>query len=120
MIKGRLQIAAGALLLRDMQKNTNFFCPLLDISVSGSPIIQDGKLIGAVTHVLVNDLTTGYGSLLRICWVRRHKRRKADVLQRHPLLWFVLIMGFFALSVFIEILSQSFLREGNYANQRNH
>ena len=38
-----------------------FFCPLLDISVSGSPIIQDGKLIGAVTHVLVNDPTTGYG-----------------------------------------------------------
>jgi stage IV sporulation protein B len=29
--------------------------------VSGSPIIQDGKLIGAVTHVLVNDLTAGYG-----------------------------------------------------------
>ena len=26
-----------------------------------SPIIQDGKLIGAVTHVLVNDPTTGYG-----------------------------------------------------------
>ena len=36
-------------------------CPLLDISVSGSPIIQDGKPVGAVTHVLVNDLTTGYG-----------------------------------------------------------
>ena len=29
--------------------------------MSGSPIIQDGKLIGAVTHVLVNDPTTGYG-----------------------------------------------------------
>ena len=42
-------------------KNTKFFCPLLDISVSGSPIIQDGKLVGAVTHVLVNDPTTGYG-----------------------------------------------------------
>ena len=24
-------------------KNTKFFCPLLDISVSGSPIIQDGE-----------------------------------------------------------------------------
>jgi len=43
------------------QKNTKYFCPLLDISVSGSPIIQDGKLVGAVTHVLVNDPTTGYG-----------------------------------------------------------
>ena len=29
--------------------------------MSGSPIIQDGKLIGAVTHVLVGDLTMGYG-----------------------------------------------------------
>ncbi len=29
--------------------------------MSGSPIIQDGRLVGAVTHVLVNDPTTGYG-----------------------------------------------------------
>ena len=40
---------------------------LLDITngivqgMSGSPIIQDGKIIGAVTHVLVNDPTKGYG-----------------------------------------------------------
>ena len=29
--------------------------------MSGSPIIQTGKLIGALTHVLVSDPTTGYG-----------------------------------------------------------
>lgn len=29
--------------------------------MSGSPILQDGKIIGAVTHVLVNDPTRGYG-----------------------------------------------------------
>jgi len=29
--------------------------------MSGSPIIQDGKIIGAVTHVLVNAPDTGYG-----------------------------------------------------------
>lgn len=29
--------------------------------MSGSPIIQDGKLIGAVTHVFVSDPTKGYG-----------------------------------------------------------
>ena len=29
--------------------------------MSGSPIIQNGKLVGAVTHVLVNDPTMGYG-----------------------------------------------------------
>lgn len=28
--------------------------------MSGSPIIQNGKLIGAVTHVLINDPTRGY------------------------------------------------------------
>jgi len=29
--------------------------------MSGSPIIQDGKLIGSVTHVLINDPTRGFG-----------------------------------------------------------
>ncbi len=29
--------------------------------MSGSPILQDGRLIGAVTHVLVNNQTCGYG-----------------------------------------------------------
>lgn len=29
--------------------------------MSGSPLLQDGRLIGAVTHVLVNDPTQGYG-----------------------------------------------------------
>ena len=29
--------------------------------MSGSPIIQNGKIVGAVTHVLVNSPTKGYG-----------------------------------------------------------
>ena len=29
--------------------------------MSGSPILQDGKLVGAVTHVLVDDPESGYG-----------------------------------------------------------
>ena len=29
--------------------------------MSGSPIIQNGKLVGAITHVLINDPTSGYG-----------------------------------------------------------
>ena len=29
--------------------------------MSGSPILQDGKIVGAVTHVFVNDPTKGYG-----------------------------------------------------------
>lgn len=29
--------------------------------MSGSPILQNGKFVGAVTHVMVNDPTMGYG-----------------------------------------------------------
>lgn len=32
--------------------------------MSGSPIVQDGKLIGAVTHVFVDDPTRGYGTFI--------------------------------------------------------
>lgn len=32
--------------------------------MSGSPIIQDGKLVGAITHVFVNDPTSGYGCFI--------------------------------------------------------
>ena len=28
--------------------------------MSGSPIIQNGKVIGALTHVMVNDISKGY------------------------------------------------------------
>ena len=33
--------------------------------MSGSPILQDGKLVGAVTHVFVNDPAKGYGISIR-------------------------------------------------------
>ena len=36
-------------------------CICLDTLVSGSPILQNGKLIGAVTHVLIDDPTKGFG-----------------------------------------------------------
>ena len=29
--------------------------------MSGSPIVQNGKIIGAVTHVIVDNPITGYG-----------------------------------------------------------
>lgn len=32
--------------------------------MSGSPILQNGKLVGAVTHVMVNEPTKGYGILI--------------------------------------------------------
>ncbi len=36
-------------------------CPILTSLVTGSPLLQNGKLIGVVTHVFVNDPTRGYG-----------------------------------------------------------
>jgi len=50
--------------------------------MSGSPIIQDGKLVGAVTHVFVNDPSSGYGCYIE--WMlgdagilpeRQHQRK---------------------------------------------
>ncbi len=32
--------------------------------MSGSPILQDNKIVGAVTHVIINDPTKGYGILI--------------------------------------------------------
>lgn len=54
------------------QDNRNYIVRIMDQKLlkktggivqgmSGSPIIQNGKLIGAVTHVFVNDPTRGYG-----------------------------------------------------------
>ncbi len=37
--------------------------------MSGSPIIQNGKLVGAVTHVFINEPTSGYGSFIE--WMIR-------------------------------------------------
>ena len=37
--------------------------------MSGSPILQDGRLIGAVTHVYLSDSTQGYGMYIE--WMIR-------------------------------------------------
>ncbi|MGG7164029.1 SpoIVB peptidase [Clostridium ihumii] len=44
--------------------------------MSGSPIIQDGKIVGAVTHVLINKPDTGYG--VYIDWMLKD----ADILSK--------------------------------------
>lgn len=33
----------------------------IDINRERSPILQNGRIVGAVTHVLLNDPTRGYG-----------------------------------------------------------
>ena len=47
--------------------------------MSGSPIIQDGKLVGAVTHVLVNDPTRGYGIFAQTMLEQAHSVAGMDV-----------------------------------------
>lgn len=46
--------------------------------MSGSPILQDGLLIGAVTHVMVNDPTTGYGVFIEGMLANRDLVFKSD------------------------------------------
>jgi len=50
--------------------------------MSGSPIIQNGKIIGAVTHVFVNDPTSGYGChiewMLKEAGINVYKHQKKE------------------------------------------
>ena len=56
--------------------------------MSGSPIVQNGKVIGAVTHVFVNDPTSGYG--VHIEWMLHQaginiydqEKKRANILAR--------------------------------------
>jgi len=41
--------------------------------------LQDGKLIGAVTHVLVNDATVGYGIYVGNM-LKRQRKEKEEIL----------------------------------------
>ena len=44
--------------------------------MSGSPILQNGRLVGAVTHVLVNDPTRGYGIFAQTMLKQAHSLLK--------------------------------------------
>ena len=46
------------------QIRTKIDQPMLTLLLSGSPILQNGKLAGAVTHVMVNEPSKGYGILI--------------------------------------------------------
>ena len=61
-----LQKHLSKIKLNNKEKTERQFCVLkcwsyIDTLVSGSPILQNGKVIGAVTHVLVDNLEKGYG-----------------------------------------------------------
>ena len=46
--------------------------------MSGSPILQNGRLVGAVTHVLVNDPTRGYGIFAQTMLEQAHSVSGTD------------------------------------------
>ena len=46
--------------------------------MSGSPILQNGRLVGAVTHVLVNDPTRGYGIFAQTMLTQAHTVAERD------------------------------------------
>lgn len=48
--------------------------------MSGSPILQDGKIVGAVTHVYLNDSTQGYGMYIE--WMLERSDKIANVEHR--------------------------------------
>jgi stage IV sporulation protein B len=48
--------------------------------MSGSPIIQDGRLVGAITHVFVNDPAKGYGILAE--WMIQAMQERSDETRR--------------------------------------
>jgi len=87
--------------------------------MSGNPIIQDGKLVGAVTHALVNDPITGYGILLRICWRLQRKGGKSMDFYKVPLgFGMALAMNANALNVYsamTEIQKQEILNKAHNA-----
>jgi stage IV sporulation protein B len=44
--------------------------------MSGSPIIQNGRIVGAITHVFVNDPKKGYGIFIE--WMLEESKKIMD------------------------------------------
>lgn len=57
-----LKLTTSALVFKaGVSSMSKMCCSYIDTLVSGSPIIQNGKLVGAVTHVLIDNPSKGYG-----------------------------------------------------------
>lgn len=61
MSVNRQKIRTKALKIQVTDKNLLAKTGGIVQGMSGAPILQDGQLIGAVTHVFVNDPRRGYG-----------------------------------------------------------
>ena len=42
--------------------------------MSGAPVFQNGRIVGAVTHVFVNDPTKGYGIFIENMLVQKFSK----------------------------------------------
>lgn len=77
-VKGQSERATKGIILRITDEKLLKETGGIVQGMSGSPIIQNGKVIGAVTHVFVNEPTTGYG--VQIEWmldeIERNKENK--------------------------------------------
>ncbi|MCL6633633.1 MAG: SpoIVB peptidase [Alicyclobacillus herbarius] len=74
--------------------------------MSGSPILQDGRLIGAVTHVFVSDPTRGYGVYAR--WMMQECQSEGEEDGKE-------IQAAFSPSRFVESCRMNFLSRENYS-----
>ena len=70
--KGKQEFEVEITKISDSKENKDFVIKVTDEALigmtggivqgmSGSPIIQDGRLVGAITHVMLNDSKKGYG-----------------------------------------------------------
>ena len=64
--------------------------------MSGSPIIQDGRIVGAVTHVFVNDPTRGYGVGIETMLDSVPTAEGSAVTYESVVVWFTHFMRFMA------------------------
>ncbi len=53
--------------------------------MSGSPILQDGHIIGAVTHVYLSDAAQGYGMYIE--WMLEQSDHLGEEEERQAACW---------------------------------
>lgn len=70
---------------------SNSCCPSWQSLVSGSPIIQNGKLVGEMPHVLFNDSNKEYGKFMKITRCAAEFVKKIDVFSLRAVLEYGMI-----------------------------
>src|SRR5699024_6478111 len=81
-VKGQNERATKGIILRITDEKLLKETGGIVQGMSGSPIIQNGKVIGAVTHVFVNDPTTGYGVQIEWMLDEIERNKKSNHIQQ--------------------------------------